>query len=112
LQKEHLPLNEIRRQLAALSNSQVVQALSRGTPASLVVRESAGQYIQSVKSSAGSRDRMPYAFRDAVASLTSEPPTRSSRPGMGFLSRAPCGSDNESCSPTAGRAIRTSSRYW
>jgi DNA-binding transcriptional MerR regulator len=80
LQKEHLPLNEIRRQLTPLSESQVVQALSRGTPTSLAFRESAAQYIQSVKSSAGSRDRMPSAWRpmmDAVASLASESPTPS-----------------------------------
>ena len=75
LQKEHLPLNEIRRQLAALSDDQVVHALAGGTPSSMRVRESALDYIESVKSSAGNRRRPPRSSRptmDAVASLTSE----------------------------------------
>ena len=74
LQKEHLPLNEIRRQLAALSEHQVAQALGGGRPSSpMLARESAVDYIQSVKSSAAGRDRRPHASRptlDAVASLT------------------------------------------
>ena len=75
LQKEHLPLNEIRRQLASLSDDQVVQALSGRPPSSVGVRESALDYIQSVKSSASISGRIPRASRptmDAVASLTPE----------------------------------------
>jgi DNA-binding transcriptional MerR regulator len=80
LQKEHLPLNEIRRQLAALSDGQVLQALASGTPSSKRTRNSALDYIQSVKSSTGSRHRTPDASRptlDAVASLTPEGSMRS-----------------------------------
>jgi DNA-binding transcriptional MerR regulator len=86
LQKEHLPLNEIRRQLASLSDDQVVQALAGRPPSSAGVKESALDYIQSVKSSGGYRGRIHRASRptmDAVASLTPEwskdPPVRHSQ---------------------------------
>jgi DNA-binding transcriptional MerR regulator len=75
LQKEHLPLNEIRRQLAALSDDQVVQALASGTPSSARAKSSALAYIQSVKSIAGHTRRMAQTSRpmtDALASLAPE----------------------------------------
>ena len=76
LQKEHLPLNEIRRQLASLTDDQVGQALATGTPSSARTTNSALDYIESLKSRAGLKRRAPHASRptmDAVASLTAEP---------------------------------------
>ncbi len=76
LQKEHLPLNEIRRRLAALTDDQVGQALATGTPSSPRASNSALDYIESVRFSAGQKRRAPHASRptvDAVASLTTEP---------------------------------------
>jgi DNA-binding transcriptional MerR regulator len=75
LQKEHLPLNEIRRQLAALSDDQVMQALASRTDFSARTRSSALNYIQSVRSSVAGQSRTPSPSRpmtDAVASLTPE----------------------------------------
>jgi DNA-binding transcriptional MerR regulator len=75
LQKEHLPLNEIRRQLAALSDIQVGQALATGTPASARARSSALDYIHAVRVKSATRLRSPLASRpaaDAVALLTIE----------------------------------------
>jgi DNA-binding transcriptional MerR regulator len=82
LQKEHLPLNEIRRRLEALSDEQVVQALAGGTPSPAGTKQSALDYIQSVTARAGTRRRAsthtPRPTLDAVASLTPEGATRSS----------------------------------
>lgn len=71
LQKEHLPLNEIRRQLNALSDDQVLRALLGGSP-SPKTKSSALDYIQSVKVSAGvpSFARTPRPMLDAVTSVT------------------------------------------
>lgn len=74
LQKEHLPLNEIRRQLDTLSDDLVRQALTKGSPLAPKSRPSAIEYIQSVKSSAFAR-RLPKSSRptlDALASVTPE----------------------------------------
>ncbi len=76
LQKEHLPLNEIRRQLASLTDDQVGQALATGAPSSARTSNSALEYIESLKSRAGQKRRAPHASRptmDAVASMTAEP---------------------------------------
>jgi DNA-binding transcriptional MerR regulator len=72
LQREHLPLNEIRRQLAALTDEQIGQALATGTPSSVRTSNSALDYIESVKSRAGRQRRAPLSrpMVDAVASLT------------------------------------------
>jgi DNA-binding transcriptional MerR regulator len=75
LQREHLPLNEIRRRLAALTDEQIGQALAAGTASSARTGNSALDYIASVKSGAGHKRRAPQAPRpmaDAVASLTAE----------------------------------------
>jgi DNA-binding transcriptional MerR regulator len=75
LQREHLPLNEIRRQLAALTDEQIGQALATGTPSSARTSNSALDYIESVKSGAGRKRRAAPASRpmlDAVASVTTE----------------------------------------
>ncbi len=71
LQKEHLPLNEIRRQLDTLSDDQVLKALAGGSPSTPKPRNSALDYIQSVKSGASGRRALPAAraMRDAVASV-------------------------------------------
>ena len=84
LQKEHLPLNEIRRQLDTLSDDQVLRALMGGSP-SPKARSSALDYIQSVKSRAGARPfaRPSRPTLDAVASVTPDAaapsPTRHSQ---------------------------------
>ena len=74
LQKEHLPLNEIRRQLDTLSDDQVLKALTGGSPSTGKPRTSALDYIQSVKAGASGRRVPPTsrAMRDAVASVTPE----------------------------------------
>ena len=75
LQREHLPLNEIRRQLAALTDEQIGQALAAGTPPSTRTSTSALDYIESVRSGAGRKRRAAPASRPmlgAVASLTTE----------------------------------------
>ena len=68
LQKEHLPLSEIRRQMGALDDDQVMRALARGTAAA--ARSSALDYVKSVKARAVSQS-LPLSHRrptvDAVA---------------------------------------------
>ena len=68
LQKEHLPLSEIRRQMGTLDDDQVMRALARGTAAA--ARGSALDYVKSVKARAMSQS-LPLSHRrptmDAIA---------------------------------------------
>jgi DNA-binding transcriptional MerR regulator len=76
LQREHLPLNEIRRQLADLNDEQIRQALATGSTAAARTSNSALDYIASVKAGGAHRRRAPQASRpvfEAVASYANEP---------------------------------------
>jgi len=73
LQKEHLPLSEIRRQLGMLDDDQVKRALARG-PA-VVARSSALDYVKSVKARTATQPGPLYRPTvDAVAALASRSP--------------------------------------
>ena len=75
LQAEHLPLNEIRRQLASMSEQQVEKALINIKPRE---RDSALDYIRSVTARSAHASRPPgRPTLDAVAGLLSASAARS-----------------------------------
>jgi DNA-binding transcriptional MerR regulator len=81
LQKEHLPLSEIRRQMGTLDDEEVGRALAQGTAAA--ARGSALDYVKSVKARTVSKS-LPLFHRrptvDAVAAVASRPTEPSSAP--------------------------------
>jgi DNA-binding transcriptional MerR regulator len=75
LQAEHLPLNEIRRQLASMTDQQVEKAL---TGVKARERDSALDYIRSVTSRSAHGSRSPQMARPTLDAVTE---LRSSSPG-------------------------------
>src|SRR6266542_2656125 len=72
LQKEHLPLSEIRRQMGTLDDEEVGRALAQGTAAA--ARGSALDYVKSVKARTVSKSLPLFPRRptvDAVAAVAS-----------------------------------------
>jgi DNA-binding transcriptional MerR regulator len=78
LQKEHLPLSEIRRQMGTLDDEEVGRALAQGTAAA--ARGSALDYVKSVKARTVSKSLPLFHRRPTVEAVATVASSHSTEP--------------------------------